>query len=348
MNIKKVIALLLLICVVIIPVSCGKNTKDVNTNPIDTVEGDKEDNKDNKPKPYINPLTGLETTKETLERLPFAVMINNHSQARPQAALDQAEVVFEILAEGGITRLMALYLEKQPVLTGPIRSARYYYAEKALEFNSIYVYAGASHEVVDDIEKLKVKSLSALKTGDKMFFRRTDRQVAYEHTLYANLEFARDLAQTKGFEGTSQNLQPFMYRGQSSPLEGSEAKSIEIQYHSNNLVSYQYVEKDGRYIRSINQKPHVDETSQNQIGTRNIIIQTASTVITVNGTLEIDLVSSGKGKYISDGRVIDITWKKDARNTKTYFYALDGKELAINPGNTWIQVVPQYVDVNIK
>lgn len=357
---KKIAILLILVFAFSSLSGCGKKSSPTDNPSIPNSDNNnsdvvKDQDTSSKPKEDIedfkgpfNPLTGLMIQEEALNNLPLALMINNHGYARPQVGLDQAEVVIEIAAEGGITRFLAIFLEKHPELVGPIRSARSYYIDKAMEFNSIFLHAGGSDEALNDIPKLKVKNLDAMRIGGEVYFRRSDRGVPYEHTLYTNLVAARNLANTRGFTGTSQNLSPFLFSSKEFTPEGDIALKLNLSYGNEYTVAYEYDESNKKYIRYIKDKPHADEFTQKQITTTNIIIQWANTKVIDNvGRLKIDLVSKGKGQYITQGKMIDITWEKTSREGKTYYYGPDGEELMINRGNTWIQVMPQYGELKL-
>ncbi len=279
-------------------------------------------------------------------RRPMAVMLDNHAGARPQAGLKDAEIVIEALAEGNITRYMAFYFNGMPESVGPIRSARPYFIDRAMEFNAVYVHIGGSPKALSDIKKLSVKDLDGLSSSNKVFFRKKHKKMP--HNAYSTMEILRGEAQRRQFDLSASGA-PYAYQKEDTPPSAEAATFIKLPYRKNDggyMVSYTYDEGSKRYTRLINGKVHLDEIDQSPITAKNIIVQSVPTkVVDDAGRLDLELVGSGSGYYLSDGVKVEIQWHKDSRQDKTVYTLLDGSVLNLNPGNTWIQIVPKSMTI---
>jgi len=296
------------------------------------------------PKAIFSPLTGLTIEQETLERRPLAVMINNSTSARPQSGLDKADVVYEFLAEGGITRLLAIYLQNDVEEVGPVRSARPYFVVKALEFDALYAHCGGSTDALEDIQRYGVADLDEFKIGTKAFWRTSDRVAP--HNLYTSTDKLWSYANTKELD-TPVNLQGFKFlaKDEENAL-GQTAEKIFIKYSSKNYnVTYEYNIDNNTYLRFNGPAAHVDKVSGKQLEASNILIQYAPTLAHDNSRLEIDLMGEGKALLFNNGKVHKGSWKKNSLREQTVFLDETGNEVKLVPGQTWIQVVPTTSEV---
>ncbi|MGI6704447.1 MAG: DUF3048 domain-containing protein [Clostridia bacterium] len=295
----------------------------------------------------ICPLGGEMIERSDLYPRPVAVMLDNHPAARPQAGLEQAEVVYEILAEGNITRYMALFTHGTDQPVGPVRSARSYYIDKSMEYNAIYLHAGGSPQAWDDIERLKIPSFNAMHLGKPLYWREKHRKEP--HNVYTALDRIQASAEAKGFNKT-EGVKVHSFNLQDELIEGKETERVLIAYPQKYRVSYEYSGEEGVYLRYVLDKPHVDENNAGyQVRAKNIIIQRAvHKVVDSEGRREVHLVGSGNGFYITNGRYTPVTWEKADRRSPTYFYFEDGEEVILNPGKTWIQVVPTGSEVTFE
>ncbi len=277
-----------------------------------------------------------------LSKRPIAVMLDNHSGARPQAGLKDAEVVIEALAEGNITRYMAFFFEGMPESIGPIRSARPYFLDRAMEFGAIYVHVGGSPQAMGDIKKLGIKDLDALYSSNKVFFRKKHKKIP--HNMYSTMTILRNESEKRAFaqESTGTGIG---YAMTDTAPSGETALYVKLPYRKTDggyLVSYDYLSDQKVYQRSINGKVHVDEIDQSPITAKNVLIQYVPTKVVDNkGRLDLDLVGEGSGFWLSDGVKMPIHWSKSARAAKTVYTDAQGRELLLNPGNTWIQIIPK-------
>lgn len=293
-----------------------------------------------------SPLSGIYVAEEKVNRRPVAIMFDNHNGARWQAGLKDAEIVYEFLVEAPYTRYMGIYLVNEPELVGPIRSSRPYFVTTLLEYDAVYVRVGGSVQAMNDIKDLKVADIDGLSSSNKVFWRKTHKKTP--HNLYSSMEAIRTTQAERKYRLEGEYT-AFKFHEDELDMEGLEAKYIKINYRKSNTTEYNYDVENKYYTRNKDGELHVDEIDQSPIIAKNIIIQEAKTkVIDNEGRLEIELIGSGKGKYITNGKYIDITWKKDSRSEKTLYYNSNGEEIVLNPGVTWIQVVEPTTNINIE
>lgn len=294
-----------------------------------------------------SPLSGIYAPEEKVNRRPIAIMFDNHPKARWQAGLSQGEIIYEFLVEAPYTRYMGIFLINEPESIGPIRSSRPYFITALLEYDPIYVRVGGSPQAKRDIIQLNVADIDGLSSSNKVLWKNTKVGKKAPHNTYTNMRAIRKAQQQKGY-GLIGEYQGFEFHDEDEELEGFTATDIHINYFKNNTTSYSYNPEERLYYRQKDGENHYDELTNSPITAKNIIVQEAKTKIIDNeGRLSIDLVGEGKGKYITNGKGINIKWSKNARSSKTYYCDENGKEIVLNPGITWIQVVSTDSNINI-
>lgn len=286
---------------------------------------------------------------------PVAVMIENTKAALPQYGIGNAGVIYECVVEGGITRMMAIFDDYSGLdQIGNIRSSRPYYVYFASEYDAIYMHAGgnpAAFELIDD--KNLVDNLNALTLEGKKGSSASYRTGKTEHTLYTNSEGIDIGIKKLGYDMTlPANYEPhFKFAADGNTLEsGTDCEAIQLYYYTNKPY-WIYNEDDGLYYRyEFNQK-QVDALSGQQLTAKNIIIENVDWW-TYEGSQYLGYVLSyntGTGKYISNGKMIDIVWSKDGDSDITHYYDLNsGEEIQLNVGTTWIQACQkEYTDETV-
>jgi hypothetical protein len=285
---------------------------------------------------YTAPLTGLPVEQVVTQR-PFAVMINNLAPARPQSGLTKADTVWELLAEGGITRLVAIFQSQDfadPI--GPIRSIRPYFIEVGELYGGVLVHAGASNDAFAILRGQHKQDLDEITNAGAYFWRDKSRKAP--HNLYSNLEKLRAGAAHLKYPDHADT--PTLSFDSSPDMTGAaEAMRVEIKFQlSSYKVSYTYDAAKGVYARFINDKPHVDKNNDEQLTAANLVVlSTKHVAYDKEGRLEVDLHSGGKAVLFQRGKAIEADWtNKDGmiRIVK------DGKELPFVPGVTYYHVVP--------
>lgn len=347
MNSKRWLSVLIIVCLTAILFSgCGKKAEPVSDlDPQDTPEPTVEPAPE-PPKGLPCPLTGEPVYDEdSLKLRPIAVMIDNEYNARPQSGLLDAEIVYEIPVEGNITRYMAIYHHNNTDKIGPVRSARPYFIDKALELNAVYVHCGGSPQALQDLAALKVNTLNDLK-GSPCFWRATDRKMP--HNLYTSTKLMREVMEKSKFNNKTAP-EYFKFNEEFLEPDGKKTNGISFKYSKNYIVGYEYDEKDKVYYRTINDVRLKDKESGKDIATTNIIVEkTTAKVLDKVGRLEVNIIGKNRGYYLSGGKLIEIEWSKSSRSAKTTYKDLKGNEILINKGVTWIQVVPDSVKIEIK
>lgn len=287
--------------------------------------------------PSIN---GTLVDAEIAEKRPIAVMIENHPDARPQSGLAQADIIYEALAEGGITRFMAVYHGQEAESIGPIRSARDYYADIANELSALYAHVGGSDEVLQKISNGYYKKLTDLNefyNGD--YFTRIKSRSA-PHNTYGSTEKLRSYLEKKDLI-TKADLHRRPFNDYFGP-EGQVADNIVIDFSTPSYkVGYTYNKTTNAYLRDHNGKAHTDAPSGKTLEAKNIIIQYVKSAPIPGDDkfrIDVDTKSGGKALVFRGGKIISGTWK--VVNGATQFVDDTDKEIELYRGSTWIELVP--------
>ncbi|WLR51103.1 DUF3048 domain-containing protein [Bacillus tianshenii] len=283
------------------------------------------------------PLTGKGTNEDVSSRV-VGVMINNHPKARPQSGLHKADVVYEVLAEGYVTRFLAMFHSQQPEVIGPVRSARDYYINLSNGFNAIYVCHGFSPEAQVMLNKQNVADdLNGL-YYDGSLFKRADFRRA-PHNSYITYENIEKGAKKNDYALTDEvKPLPFLTKSELSSLDGQTAKDIMITYSNTNTVSYTYDEQTSMYQRYSSGEKTVDRETKIPIQLDNVlIVEAPHQVIDNAGRREIDLKAGGQGYLLQRGVLQEVTWKNVNGRILPY---KDGQQMGLVPGKTWINIIP--------
>lgn len=343
---------LLLLALTLLLSACGNKVEPVDNmeppvvdeipvKPLEPVE-EPEPIKEGKP----SPLSGIYGPEELVGRRIVAVMFDNHPSARWQAGLEDAEVVYEIPVEAPYTRYIGLYLLNSPESIGPIRSARPYFVTKVLEFDAIYARVGGSEQAKSDIRNLGIADIDGLTSSSKVFWRKSEKRAP--HNLYSSMEVLRQTQEERGYKLNGE-YEGFKFHEDDTDLAGSTANSIFINYMNSNTSKYVYDSATKLYNREKDGKIHIDESDQSVITAKNIIIQEAPIkVIDNEGRLSVALEGEGRGIFITNGVSNNINWVKESRKGKTFYYDEAGKEIVLNPGHTWIQIVGSNATIEIE
>lgn len=274
---------------------------------------------------------------------PWAVSIDNQGEIPfPQGGLAQAQIVYELPVEGGLTRYLALFWKAEVDLIGPVRSARDYMLDCFVPYDAVFVHVGGSPQALADLKSNKnIDDLNAMINAGSIFEELTSDPKNWQDT-YTTGEKISDFIDKKGIDKTVETVALPTYRAAVIAQEkGLDANIVNITYNPDTRCAYIYDASKMVYYRNRNGTSHIDRNTNKPFAVANIIIQKVnSRVITgdTEGRLEVDTVGSGEGYFISGGKSIDITWEKTERFGATKYYDTTGKEIVLNPGNTWIQV----------
>lgn len=286
---------------------------------------------------------------------PYAVMINNLSAARPyHTGLQEAYLVYEIVVEGGITRYLALFKDNLPETVGSVRSARHYYLDYAMENDAYYVHWGWSPQAQSDISSLGINNINGLTYGNPYFFRQ-NLPVSTEHTGFANLKSMEKLVEMRKYRTETNKPLLLNYSAinidLSSKDQSTKADKIDLKYSAYFTTNYEYDSSSNTYKQSVNNRAHTDYATKKQYTVKNIItykVPNYNISGDDKGRQDIKNIGSGDGYYITGGYSIPIKWHKEKRGEQTVYTYLDGTEIDVNDGNTWIHIVPENGNISIS
>ena len=365
----KIIRLLVLTLAVLIAaasfVSCGGDgaeTEETRTSTAEAQTGDERpdvnvDFSDIYPE-YVNPLTGLEASYDVSSSRPLGVMLNNIYDALPQVGVGDADIIFECLAEGGITRLFALFSEYNDLgVIGSVRSARPYYIDFAQMFDAIYCHAGGSEDAYSELAARGIDNIDGVR-GDPLgvYYRDPQRlqTMSLEHTLMTTGEglintieycsFRTDLRE--GYE------YPFTFAefNKKNVLDGDECLKIHIPLSFYQTVDYEYDAENDVYLRyQYNMTPHIDGGTGEQLSFTNVIVLFCNTYQYDDyGRLRVETTGDGAGYLASEGKYVPINWHRDGIDGNLKLTLTDETPIVLNRGKTFINVCPLATEYEIN
>lgn len=296
------------------------------------------------PPTYVCPLCGETLTDRSLiDRRPIVAKIENSPDARPQSGLNKAEVVYEFLAEGGITRFAAIFLSHDATVAGPIRSARFADAVLSNQYDALFVHCGGSSPVLAELRRAGITDLDEFRYSKQAYWR--DRSRRRPHNLYTSTEKIRAVARQQGFERPSR-IRGFRFRETTPTAQTTTPTVITVRMSDINISVWKFDPATDTYLRFHGSRPRLDRETGEQIRTRNLIIMyvVQQAVPGVrdshrNPVYRFILEGTGKAIVFRDGIQIVGTWKATRDNTPQFFDA-SGQEIELNPGNTWIEALP--------
>ncbi len=273
----------------------------------------------------------------------FAVQIENMVDARPLSGVSRANLVYETLAEAGITRFLAIYAADSDVSEiGPVRSARPYFLDWVSEFGALYAHSGGSPEALRLIPQYDILDLNEFAYG-RFFWRAKSRYMP--HNLYTSTELLNEAFAAK--EGEIKNFRGWQFKDEAL-LEArpEEEKRIKIYFSTKTYeAGWQYSRETNDYLRYQAGLIQQDRDG-GEVRAKNIVVQfTRVVVLDEIGRKDIDTVGGGEAIVFQDGVRIEGTWKKEARGERTSFYDTVGVEIKFNPGVTWVEVVPNGTEI---
>lgn len=307
-----------------------------------------------------NPLTGQTGYNENaIGKRPVAIMINNLKGALPQYGIEQADILFEVLVEGGITRLMGVYADYTAVPdVCSVRSCRYYYPIIASGFDAVYCHIGYEKTYA----KAKLNSLGIDTISDSsvipystMFAVDSERAKTYssEHTKYlvgANIAQALEDYGYRTDIGDEYKGDFFVFEDEFFTPEGSDATNVELKFSASYYSTFEYDEASKTYKKFHSGSQHIDGKSGDQLSFTNVIVLCTEVYPKPENTylMQVDIVSSGSGYYISGGKSQAITWKKESETSKIEFFDESGNPLTVNVGKCYIGIIDNDATIVIE
>lgn len=286
-----------------------------------------------------------------LGRLPLAVVFDNHVQARPVFGIGRAELVYEVVAEGGISRLVALYWRNEADVLMPVRSARAYFIPWAAETDAIFVHfggaeGGAAVDVDRNVAAYGVRQVNGLVLPAGPF--RRDPSRAAPHNVRSSTAGLWDWAERMGWQGPPR-LEPWPFKddqpGRGPPAGGAPAGLLSFNFGPWNLPAYavewRYDVASNAYLRWQAGQPYVDGASGEQVRAKNVVVQFAGLQVVgdAQGHLLFQVMGEGEALVFQDGVALTATWRKERGGARTRYYDAQGQEIAFNRGPTWVEVL---------
>ena len=301
---------------------------------------------------FYNPLNGQPMAEESDLR-PVAVMINNSSAALPQCGLSEADIIYEILAEGDITRLMAIFSdahEAGPV--GPVRSLRPYYLDIMRGYDAICTSAGGSDQADHMIYQLGYPRLNGIGgAGDRYFYRDQWRKNnrGYEHSLFVKGEDLYKGAQEADFRMTVEENKDFgLHFDEDALVGGEEIRDLTVYFLPGRSTKLHYDEDLGGYTAFQHGTDMIDGNNNEKLVFRNVLVlRTDSGVIDGVGHRRFTTTGEGQGHFFWDGKHIPITWKRDEVTDAFQYLDHAGNPISMGVGKTYIAVVDNSATVEL-
>lgn len=300
---------------------------------------------------FRSPLTGLPSETDLSQKRPVAVMLNNLKAAQPQQGNSQADIIYELLAEGGITRMLAVYLEPEELgLIGSVRSARQYYWEIAQGHDAVYIHAGASPEFYETKKNLSLFTVDGVNgryssASAGMFWRNRDRvaghHYAFEHSLLTSGEAITAMLEKEN-RGTHKDGYAYQmaFADNGTPAGGASALTVTVPFSSYKTGVFRYDADRGVYLAEEYGEPYIDGNDGSQVSTVNLLVlQTTYKVLDNAGRVKVGL-ESGKGWFACGGKIIPITWEKGGAEQQLRYFTEDGQPLTLGRGRSYVCFIP--------
>lgn len=313
---------------------------------------------------YTNPLTGEGTDVDLSANRPVAIMLNNLKKALPQCGISQADIIYEAPAEGGITRMMAVFQSLDGVgALGSVRSARPYYVELAAGLDAIFIHAGGSDDAYSAIKKHGVFNIDGVNGpyGGTMFYRDAQRKktAGFEHSLFtdeARIEnlLTGSLSKMRQTHKEDYSI-PLSFAKDAVPTTGQSANSISVKYSYYKTGSFTYDPQSETYLVSqlVDKQngPYVDGSNDQQVAVTNVLVLHTDVNLIKGDTAgrqTVRLTGSGNGWFACGGQYIPITWSKESPTAPLRFSTADGQPLILGVGKSYINIVDNSASVTFE
>jgi len=354
-NRKKIITIIIIILLLLGAITYlvfAIGSKKTSSNENDNKKAEQKEEEKEEPEPVVVPT--LKIIDLESKTRPIAIMVDNESGAWPQAGLQDAYLSYEIIVEGGISRILAIYKDQDTSKIGPVRSARHYFLDYAIENDAIFTHFGFSPQAEADIKRFAVNNISGTQADGSAFAR--DTRIKGWQNVFTSISSLTTKAKAKKYRITSDVDTLLNYSVEevdlSSAVGAKAANTIRIDYSTSYYVGYEYDAVSKSYKRYMKGNPHVDRVTGAQLTYKNIIVYDVKNYALNDGSGKgrqgINNIGSGDGYYITDGYAIPIKWEKISRTSRTTYKDLAGNEIKVNDGNTFIHLQPQFKTLTIK
>lgn len=305
----------------------------------------------------VNPLTGEPMEEAYINDRPVAVMLNNLKQAMPQLGNSQADIIYEVLAEGGITRMLALYQSVEGIGTiGSVRSARTYYLELALGHDAIYLHAGGSPDAYKKIKTWNVTAFDCVNGPYEgtLFWRDKNRvkNNGFVHSVVTSGETILKLFPNYNIrlEHNNDYTYEMKFTEDGTPADGEQATCITVPYSYYKTGVFTYVPETGKYLVEEYGSAYIDGNSGEQVSVTNVLIlKTKCNIIPGDdaGRITVDL-TQGEGWYACGGKMIPIHWSKNGVNGQLVYRTQAGDPLELGIGTSYVNIIPIENEITVE
>jgi len=302
------------------------------------------------PVPPAWPLTGLDApSKAATSKRPLSIKVENSPAARPQTGLNSADVAYESVTEGGITRFNLIFQSDVPKTVGPVRSARLSDLWVVPQYHAIFVFSGASGSVYSRVRQGKLSNLSQDAGVTAPYFRSSARPAP--HNLYIDTKKAYADAKKRGIK-VATTVSGLEFGPPSAVTSATAVKSVYIPFSSFNNVTWKWSKKARAFMRQNNGRVHRDAETGKQVSAKNVVVMwakytSASRDKVGSTTYDIKLGGDGRATVFRDGKRYNGKWIA-TRSEPPRFVDKKGRPIRLSPGNTWMQVVPLDVNISMK
>ncbi len=328
------------------------------------------------PRDQMCPLNGVMYTKKEKDvwdtRRPLGVMVENSAEARPHSGISRADIVYETLAEGFITRFMGIFYCNTPfenISIAPVRSARTYFLDWISEYDGLYTHVGGANRIGENatktdpradalgqIDRYGIKDMDQFGIGYPDCYRNPDRldhPVATEHTMVCFSDNLFKIAEKRGWTNVDtkgipwdKNFTPWTFKDDAKEGDRGTTGSVKIAFaegYSQYDVEWDYDAKTNMYKRKNGGLPHMDLEANEQISAKTVIVPFMKLLgpVDENGHYLYTTIASGKALVFQDGTVIEGNWNKKSRIGRMTFTGSNGKDIPLNRGMVWIEVIPR-------
>lgn len=307
-----------------------------------------------KPEPVINPLTGEDGfSPDAVGQRPVAVMVSNIKDSLPQWGISEADLVYEAVTEGGITRLMCMYADPSAVpKVGPIRSVREYYPQFSEPFHALFVHFGGSTTGYDALEEYNIEDIDGMTLSGTCFQQDKQRLAnrGREHTFYTDASMIAAGAEKKGYtmSGNTPTAFSFVEPGSAVSLSGDTVDKATVRFSGYTTATFNYDASTGKYLKGQYGEAHIDANNNAQVAVDNVLILFSPTSVIEGTYLTRYDLTSGSGYYLSGGKSEPLTWSKGDYNKPFVLKNESGATVQFNTGKTWVCVVPNSEKGSLK
>ena len=308
--------------------------------------------------PYINPLTGEGCWEDIAQNRPIAIMLNNLKKALPQLGVSQADIIYEAPAEGGITRMLAVFQSVEDVgEIGSVRSARDYYVSLALGHDALFLHAGGSPSAYSAIYDWGAAALDCVNGPYEgtLFWRDQERRrsMGLEHSVLTSGETISQLLPTYSYRLEHQDdfSYPISFLGEGERAQGEPGTQVSVTFSTYKTGVFTYDPETGMYAVEEYDAPYIDGNTEEQVQVKNVLVlrtDVSNVPGDEAGRLKVRTTGTGSGLLFCDGTVQEITWSKVSNSAPITYLTPDGQPVQLGVGPSYVNLVSNSAQVSVE